>query len=431
MFRSHAPSRAFLPRVAPPGEPRPESTREASRVALLVVHGMGQQVRFETLDGVAKSLLAGAGVEAPGRAAPLAVRFVEHDGQWFPRAELELPLPGGGARDVHLYEAYWAPLTEGRIRTLEVFDFLVASGLAAARHAAFAPHGEARFSRYMFGDWQRWRVPWTAAAKLAALVLLLVAIAAADAVALAALFSRLLAAGFAAHAPAGALAAGAALLALSIPLRSFLHEYVGDVVIYVSSYKVNRFYETRDAIQKTALDVARCVYDLRDAGGRPAYARVVVVGHSLGSVIAYDTLNAVLRSDPDPLAPAGPVARTGALVTFGSPLDKTAFVFRTQKRVTSEVREALAEAVQPLIQDYRFRPPRWINLWSPNDPVSGALQYYDLDDEHRGEPGAAATQDRRVRNLIDGQARTPGLAHEQYWRNALLARVLYQEVTRD
>ncbi|MGA2214415.1 MAG: hypothetical protein ABSH31_14160, partial [Bryobacteraceae bacterium] len=51
------------------------------------------------------------------------------------------------------------------------------------------------------------------------------------------------------------------------------------------------------------------------------------------------------------------VGRTRALITFGSPLDKTAFLFRTQSNhPRDEMREELAASVQPLILSYhQFR----------------------------------------------------------------------------
>ena len=237
-------------RVALAHEPRPELSRAGRRVAVLVSHGMGQQVRFETLELVARSLVREAGVAHPGRDVPLRVRLVEFEGRLFPRAEIELPGLDGAPHEVHLFEAYWAPLAEGRIRTYEVFDFLIGAGWAALRHVALGGATARRFTRLMFGDWQRFAIPLRSAGSLAVAVLALLALAAADALALLALASRLAGGAFAAHVAPAWLVAGAVLLLLSLPLRAFLHEYVGDVAIYVSDYKVNRFQQAREAIQR-------------------------------------------------------------------------------------------------------------------------------------------------------------------------------------
>ena len=109
-------------------------------------------------------------------------------------------------------------------------------------------------------------------------------------------------------------------------------------------------------------------------------------------------------------------------VTFGSPLDKTAFLFRNQRDEKSDVREALAAAVQPLIRDYAFRPRRWINLWSPNDWVGSELAYYD--------DTSGAGDGKRIENLADPEATTPLLAHNEHWDGTLLGRTLFDEVTR-
>jgi len=110
------------------------------------------------------------------------------------------------------------------------------------------------------------------------------------------------------------------------------------------------------------------------------------------------------------------------LLTFGSPLDKTAFIFRTQKSQESEVREGLAAAVQPMIVDYENRPRRWINIYSTHDWIGGSLEYYDdlTQQTHR---------DRFVRNVEDPDATIPLVAHTMYWKNPTLAAALDQALT--
>ena len=188
----------------------------------------------------------------------------------------------------------------------------------------------------------------------------------------------------------------------------------------------------------------------------------MIVGHSLDSVLAYDTLNSLINTDQTsaPNQRCDVSGRTRALVTFGSPLDKTAFMFRLQ--VGSEenwVREQLAASVQPLIVDYKYRPANfgWTNIWSPMDIISGALDYYD-------DPGMPLNNPQRVQNLIDprawfpisfGEHRLFGqlpdkderiaraaawqrvvrahplqiFAHVQYWNSNLLRETLYRCVT--
>ena len=94
--------------------------------------------------------------------------------------------------------------------------------------------------------------------------------------------------------------------------------------------------------------------------------------------------------------------RTKLLLTFGSPLDKTAFLFRLQESKEADVREALAAAVQPMIADTANRPAAWINIWSPRDWISGKVDYY----QRPCEPF--------VTNVRDPEAAIPILAHTQY-----------------
>jgi len=87
---------------------------------------------------------------------------------------------------------------------------------------------------------------------------------------------------------------------------------------------------------------------------------MIVLGHSLGSVIGYDVLNGLMLEEQLCNQPLQVADRTRMFLTFGSPLDKTAFLFRTQKDMRSQVREVGAAAVQPMIAAYGNRPLEWV-----------------------------------------------------------------------
>jgi hypothetical protein len=112
--------------------------------------------------------------------------------------------------------------------------------------------------------------------------------------------------------------------------------------------------------------------------------------------------------------------RTPLFLTFGSPLDKTTFIFAIQHRRTTQAREALAASSQPMLQDYAWRPARWVNIHSPWDIISGSLEYFDLPD---------SSEPRMVINRRDRDARTLLMAHVEYWENALLPEVLSEALT--
>ena len=200
----------------------------------------------------------------------------------------------------------------------------------------------------------------------------------------------------------------------SLFVKYFLVEYVGDVAAYVSGHKLDRFYKLRAEIQELVCKTFRAVYEARWSDGSPVYSRIAVVGHSLGSVIAYDSLNRIFSED---LLRAKPTAvpRTTLLLTFGSPLDKIAYIFTTQSSETAIMKEALASQVQPLIARKECREKlAWINVWSENDIISGRLDFFD-----GGELS-------KVVNIHDDEAVTPLAAHTEYWRNSAIFEVLRQ-----
>ena len=546
--------------------PRPEPELLAARAsqppaarrmtAVLVVHGMGQQVPFETLEQVANTLrgedLARREArEGPRRAnggeaaGPALVRGAAGTGRGadqgpritgdevmlgdtrLPRAELRVAADGGH-RDVHLYEAYWAPATEGRVTLRDVISFLLRSGLNSLLHVR-----DRTFDRWMFGRWIRFLIyRGRTAVELLAVLLLLASLIFVNAVITAVMASHTLGGGarwpepmlfrqltldlamlipsalsivlgatlipvwlkgrslaarlvpsgaavdqglpigsllgwfFVGLGGAGIIAVAAFMLrhvvmgpgdftahlkvggvrlvpgepigpqwtlgswiiwliaiGISLVARWFLVEYVGDVAAYVSSHTVSKFAEVRHQIHEISMGVARTIYAARGPGGRePLYDRLVIVGHSLGSVVAYDTLNAIILEDRLKGLPYDAAHRTEMLLTFGSPLEKTAYLFRTQRPREAEVREALAAAVQPMIQNYVSRPRFWVNIHSQNDVISGHLRFYDAENPPEGGS-------RRVENIVDPGADRPLLAHNQYWSNRLLASVLFDGVT--
>jgi hypothetical protein len=208
------------------------------------------------------------------------------------------------------------------------------------------------------------------------------------------------------------------LLLAAARIRSVMVQYVGDVAAYISPDRLDRFSRIRGNIKEQARRTAAAIYSAQDLnGGGFQYRQVALVGHSLGSVISYDTLNRLIKDDELAGGPRDILGRTNLLLTFGSPLDKTSFVFALHGSEATETREALVAAVQPLIQDYRYRPFPWVNVWSPNDVISGKLDYFD---------SAPADPNRGVKNEPDPEASIPLLAHVEYWKNRLVWERLYK-----
>jgi hypothetical protein len=511
VFRSQAPQYNAIP---------PQTPAQPERVAVIVTHGMGQQVPYETIEAVALAVERGAGQakQAGAAATQPVIRNVrlstspESAEPELVRAEFEITDERSKKWDVHIYEAYWAPLTEGKVTAQEVIAFLYDAGWNGILNTEAGT-----FRRWMFGHEREF--------KLNRFVLTLAFLSVMALLAALLLINAIVAAAAASHAigaaksfPTGKLLAGltwdllvvdiaALVIALGIligrsrapvvraapwlligmgavailcaatimgfrlvgwiqptalipgdgwnnfvasfsmlvlllwalevfaarKVRTLLIEYVGDVTAYIAAHTVSKFWELRQQIWQKAMAVALAVYRARAADDSAyLYEKIIVVGHSLGSVINYDVLNGLLLEKAfsgNALRVAG---RTRMFLTFGSPLDKTAFLFRTQKDMNSPVREVAAAAIQPMIVDYNNRPQEWVNLWSRADIISGNLDYYDPPTVHNARHPAAvaaAPHGRAVQNIIDPDAHTPLAAHVQYWSGALFAEHLYRGIT--
>ncbi|MGH9424111.1 MAG: hypothetical protein ACRD3J_29325 [Thermoanaerobaculia bacterium] len=208
------------------------------------------------------------------------------------------------------------------------------------------------------------------------------------------------------------------LAAVSAWIRKFIIQYVGDVAVYVTPKTLDRFNEMREEIKTCVGKVADTIYRAKtdDAGGF-LYGRVLVVAHSLGSIAAYDAVNRMLNADAYVNWNIQVCERTTRLVTFGSPLNKIAFLFAsstTQRGAAG--RAALAATVQPLVADRRTKMIPWTNIHSGLDIISGPVGFYDVP---RSENDA---------DIIDYEALVPLAAHTEYWDNKLLWAVVTNEI---
>jgi hypothetical protein len=440
------------------------------RVAFLVTHGMGQQVPFETVSMLGQALLTEHATQnnttAPAQKLHADLQRVRltklPDAPELSRVEVTLTKNDGEEVDVHLYESYWAPFTEGQISFTATVGFLYEAAwngiktAVSSRKRAMKNAGEAmtveqknieeknqrddgmkHFDRWMFGKFRdmpikRWTFRLLCALVVVMTLLLLPALMVFTPAGIAAIkyvwnFLKPIYDHWPVSFHVGALVLAVIITVFALIVRYCMVEFVGDVAIYVSSYKVSRYDEIRTKILNEVKSVARQIYSAGIADtSNPQYDDVVIVGHSLGSVISYDLLNWSINWDQvENNFRHKVVGRTKRLITFGSPLDKTAFLFRTQVSDARNLREALAARQQPLILDYaKFRPLdtfRWINIYSPADIVSGSLEYYDVEKEQRDNvPGFNG-----IINVRDPDATTPLLAHVQYWNNAELHKQLY------
>ena len=133
-------------RVCTPGTPTPAADAPLRKLAVFVTHGMGQQVPFATLDAVFERLRR---LEPYSSARPEA-ETVRLGGQQMQRLVLRLP---AHSREIHFYEGYWAPLTEGEVTLRDISAFLLRAGLNGIFNSTTT------FSRWIFGRWQAFDIP--------------------------------------------------------------------------------------------------------------------------------------------------------------------------------------------------------------------------------------------------------------------------------
>src|SRR4029079_17365380 len=165
---------------------------------------------------------------------------------------------------------------------------------------------------------------------------------------------------------------GALLWLSSFPLARMLVRTLGDVEVYATYVEASERHAAHAAV------VAEGVSVLRRALEDPSVGRVVLVAHSLGTVIAWDALRvlALETRSHGPLKSAS-LLKLGGVVTYGSPIDKVRyFHFMDDKNDPT-----FAAVLETLRADTRVGPfedrPEglpWDNGYDPADLVAGRLE---------------------------------------------------------
>ena len=204
-------------------------------------------------------------------------------------------------------------------------------------------------------------------------------------------------------------------VALIAAISYALTGYAADVAIYTNMDAKSKDYETRNLILNGSTSALKLL--LKD----PAYDCVLIAAHSLGSVIAYDTINELLVEQsgvPDSGAVEKEKLRLPellklqGLLTFGCPLDKIYYFFREHVKRDQAVRAQVLSLLHSFRKrrserdygEFEFKYKlnwldtnpagrfRWINAWAKMDFISARLKFYYVDDQrqfHYPVPGAA------------------------------------------
>jgi hypothetical protein len=229
-----------------------------------------------------------------------------------------------------------------------------------------------------------------------------------------------------------------ACVALAYFARFILINYVGDIAVYVNSDRFSSSFSARaqilDECTAALTKLLQEHVNPTDPASPYLYDRVLVAGHSLGSVIAYDTLNELLdraRSSSVTPTPFGPedLNKLRGMVTFGCPLNKIFYFFREQLPPAQALRRQLLDVLHgfrmmdalkaygrqssgpiSVNPDPRWTAAeqalasgfRWINAFALADPVSGRLSFYDLQGD----------DNQKIFHYLK-----PGWAHLEYWKD--------------
>jgi len=238
--------------------------------AVVIVHGMGEQVPMETLRSFVRTVWTEDDeLVAPGKPDPNTGGAREENRAWHKpdnrtrsyelrRITTESDING---RRTDFFEFYWAHLirdtTWEQVRSW-LLDLLWRNP----------------FRRVPKGVLSAWLLMW--AVFVAVVALFLLGLRPAEEGAPEPGWLRVVAA-----------TAGSAALGLFV--SNVMVGRFGDVVRYVKARPGN--VARRQEIRKNGVDLLETLIESKDSRGRPAYDRIIVVGHSLGAIVAYDMLS--------------------------------------------------------------------------------------------------------------------------------------------
>lgn len=209
--------------------------------------------------------------------------------------------------------------------------------------------------------------------------------------------------------------------------QKILTSAIGCLAVYLGADDLSRNFAARSQILHECTTMLIDLLAGLDETGTPSkewtYDEVLVAGHSLGSVIAYDSLSQLIVRGlaKDPSLSDVPLEKVKGLLTFGCPLNKVVYFFRARTNLRTNVLSQILytlhsfrlrtplppEANPPIAVPHPF-PEKipfapdflWYNAYSPFDIISGRMQFYHADLDVPVERGV-----------------TPWTAHLSYWEN--------------
>lgn len=362
------------------------------KTAFLVIHGIGEQNPFETLDSFARGIIVH--LKSEDVAFNAMHQIIERKGAsgsgW---TENYVRLTSADGKDIiDIHEYYWAYLTEEKITLSEIWNW-TENTLKATKtfynenedlRQRYEKKGKVRFRLENAASHLRWLWLVSPLIKLMAFILSI---------------SR----------PARSSMIHNLINKIEGYLRPMIVGYIGDIAIYTTMDEKSRFFRLRQQILAESQALLESILD-------DDYDRVIIAGHSLGSVIAYDTLNRLNIRANLPCGARLRIEKLKGLITFGSPLDKIAFFFREHTKKDQWIRRKIIEHLHSFkTKPFNFdKAPYkltntisqnldnipWVNYHNELDPISGHLDFHQIPDEDN------------IKIELPGPW---GIAHVQYW----------------
>ncbi|MEM1398253.1 MAG: hypothetical protein AAGF58_00155 [Pseudomonadota bacterium] len=213
----------------------------------------------------------------------------------------------------------------------------------------------------------------------------------------------------------------------SVVLGNALVQRISDVERW-STYS-----ETDEKFRKRQEVLNRSIKLLSHVVSQQGCNRVIVIGHSLGTSVAYDTLLAAVHENKahnpsDPTEGRLDFSKISHFVTLASPVDKIEYFFesfrsdfRRYRRIYNEVRGDIG--TEPFTRSGGQLAIHWVNIWDQLDVISGPLQSpapQRIRENRRNQP--LALVDNVHVNTMAYFA--PGTAHSAYFDNRTVVDIL-------
>ncbi len=156
--------RAFVEKL-----PLAKAAKAKKRIALIGLHGIGEQLRYDTIQQYTAIISDALSTENRLVKKATVCELSPVNGTAYPHAVLEFKEADGEDCELHIFEAYWSPITKGHVTFKDSIDFLYDAGkrgLAFARATRNADRSRFAFNRWLAFPKEKWMV-WLFAFMLA------------------------------------------------------------------------------------------------------------------------------------------------------------------------------------------------------------------------------------------------------------------------